>query len=132
MDDLKLCYMQEKTILLLKAVKMHKPMKPKIKGVLSITMLKQLMLNLVQDVNLVVFKAIYLLAFFGFFRLASLTPSHAKLFNATKFPLVKDIVWTIDGLQFILKFEKNMQNSDEFKIKKSCPVLSFIGYKKVN
>ena len=61
-----------KTILLIKAVKMHNPMKPKIKGVLSLNMFKQLMSHLVQDVNVVVFKAIYLLAFFwllyvGFF-----------------------------------------------------------------
>ena len=95
---------------------MHNPMKPKTKGVLSVSMLKQLMLHLVKDVNVVVFKAIYLLAFFGFFRLASLVPSHAKLFNSTRFPLVKDIVWTTDGFQLILKCAKNMQNSDEFKI----------------
>ena len=57
---------------------MHNPMKPKIKGVLSVAMLKQLMLHLVKDVNVVVFKAIYLLAFFGFFRLASLVPSHGS------------------------------------------------------
>ena len=72
---------------------MHNPMKLKIKGVLSIAILKQLILNLDQ-----VFKAIYLLAFFGFFRLASLIPSHAKQFNSTRFPFVKYIVWTTDGL----------------------------------
>ena len=85
-------------------------MKPKIKGVLSLTMLKQLMLHVAKDVNMVVFKAIYLLAFLGFFRLASLVPSHAKLFNSTRFPLVKDIVWTADDFQLILKCAKNMQN----------------------
>ena len=49
-----------KTLLLLKVVKMHNPMKPKIKGVLSIATLKQLVLKLDQDVNLVVFKAIFI------------------------------------------------------------------------
>ena len=99
-----------KTLLLIKAVKMHNPMKPRIKYVLSGTMLKQLMAKVVKDVNIVVFKAIYLLAFYGFFRLASLVPSHAKLFDSTKCPLVKDIVWTKDGLHFFLKCAKNMQN----------------------
>ena len=116
-----------KTLLLIKAVKMHNPMKPKIKGVLSVTMLKQLMSHLVNDVNVMVFKAIYLLAFFGFFRLASLVPSNAKLFISTRFPLVKDIVWTTDGFQLILKCAKNMQNFDEFKIihipKLSCDTI---------
>ena len=93
-----------KTLLLIKAVKMHNPMKPRIKGVLSLTMLKQLMLHVVKDVSMVVFTAIYLLGFF--FRLASLVPSHAKLFDATRFPLVKDIVWTTDGFQLILKCAK--------------------------
>ena len=119
--------LQKKTLLLIKAVKMHNPMKPKIKGVLSVAMLKQLMLHLVKDVNVVVFKAIYWLAFFGFFRLASLVPCHAKLFNSTRFPLVKDIVCTADGFQLILKCAKNMQNSDEFKIihipKLSCDTI---------
>ena len=105
-----------KTLLLVKAVKMHNPMKPKIKGILSVTMLKELMFHVVKDVNALVFKAIYLLAFFGFFRLASLVPSSAGQFNATRFPLVKDIVWTTDGFQLILKCAKNMQNLDEFKI----------------
>ena len=49
------------------------------------------------------------------------------LFHSTRFPLVKDIVWTIDGFQLILKCAKNMQNSDEFKIihipKLSCDTI---------
>ena len=81
------------------------------------SMLTELIVHLAKKyVNLVVFKAIYLPAFVGFFRVASLTPSHAKQFNSTRFVLVKDIVWTTDDLQFILKCAKNMQNCDEFKV----------------
>ena len=62
--------------------------------------------------------------------MASLTPSHAKLFNSTRFPLVNDIVWTTDGLQFILKCAKNMQNCDKFKVihipKLSCDTICHV------
>ena len=62
------------------------------------------------------FKGIFLLAFFGFFRLASLVPVHEKSFDNTRFPLVQDVIWTADGCQFILKCAKNMQESTQFKV----------------
>ena len=98
-----------RTLLLVKSVKMHNPLKPKIKGILSIDMLKGLMSVLGTMPSAVVYQSICLIAFFGFFRLASLVPVATHVFNKTRYPLVQDIIFTSKGLQIIQKCAKNMQ-----------------------
>ena len=60
--------------LLLKSVKMNVKMNVKIKGVISISMLKRLMKIVHKFYNGVTHKALFLVAYFGFFPLASLLP----------------------------------------------------------
>ena len=56
-----------RTLLLVKSVQIHNPLKPKIKGILSVDMLKGLMSVLTNVPNAIVYQSIYLIAFFGFF-----------------------------------------------------------------
>ena len=88
----------------------------KIKGILNMAMLQQLV-----DLTLVGSYAstlvpLYLLAFWGFFRLASLVPSSIGAFDSSRFPLVQDLVWATPGLYFILKCSKTMQASGQYKV----------------
>ena len=118
--------------LMMKSVLTNNPLKPKVKGVLSVTNLKQLISVLNTAGEQEVFGALFLLGFFGFFRLATLVPSKVIDFDVTRFPLVKDIIWTAKGFQMIIKCRKNMQNADQFdvvhipKLKSAdiCPVLA--------
>ena len=79
-----------RTLLLVKSIKMHNPLNPKIKGILSIDMLKGLLGTMP---NAVVYQSTCLIAFFGFFRLASLVPIATHVFDKTRYPLVQDIIF---------------------------------------
>ena len=105
-----------RTVLLIKSVKMNSVMKPKVKGVMSMQMLKLLVEKLQVMPNYLTYRAIMLLGFFGFFRLASLVPTTVKRFDPSRFPLVRDVIFTSSGMQIILKFTKNMQAHDAYRI----------------
>ena len=100
-------------MLMVKSVCVNSNLKIKIKGVLTVNMLKKLTTCLDDMVTAVSFKCIVLLGFFGFFRLASLVPSAVVNFHVSRFPLVKDLVWTQTGF---LKYAKNMQSCHECKV----------------
>ena len=117
---------------MIKAVLTNNPLKPKVKDVLSVENLKQLISVMGTSAEYLVFKVLFLLGFLGFFRLATLVPSKVAEFDITRFPLVKDIIWTSKGLQMSIKCRKNMQNVDQFdivhipKLKSTdiCPVVA--------
>ena len=105
-----------RTLLLVKSVKIHNPLKPKIKGILSIDMLKGLISMLGSMPNAVVYQSVCLLAFFGFFRLASLVPVTSNVFDRTRHPLVQDVIFTSKGFQIIQKCAKTMQFASQYRI----------------
>ena len=80
----------------------------KLKGIFTNAMLKELLNIVSQYEDGIVFQALFSLAFFGFFRLASLVPAYVNGFDASRFPLVLDVVWAPPGVQMILKHAKNM------------------------
>ena len=69
--------------LMIKSVLTNNPLKPKVKGVLSVTNLKQLISVMNTAGEQLVFKVLFLLGFFGFFRLATLVPSKVVEFDVT-------------------------------------------------
>ena len=129
---LKAALQARRTVLLIKSVKMNSVMKPKVKGVMSIQMLKSLVEKLQVMPNYLTYRAIMLLGFFGFFRLASLVPTTVQKFDPSRFPLVCDVIFTSTGMQFILKCAKTMQAHNAYQIihvpklqvLEICPVLA--------
>ena len=105
-----------RTLLLVKSVKIHNPLRTKIKGVLSVDMLKGLMSVFATMPNAIVYHSICLIAFFGFFLLASLVLIATHVFDKTRYPLVQDIIFTSKGLQIIQKCAKNMQFASQYRV----------------
>ena len=83
-------------------------------SVMSIQMLKKLMQK--NAPNYLTYKAVMLLGFFGFFRLASVVSPIVEKFDPTRLPLVRDIIFTTEGMQIILKYAKNVLAHDAFRI----------------
>ena len=82
--------------------------------------------------NGTVYKALFLSAFFGFLRLASLVPSSKLAFDKTRFPMRKDIVWGPPGAHLIITCAKSKQNSNQVQVVQLpklnsilCPVKAF-------
>ena len=77
-----------RVVLMCKSTKNNLPLKPKVKGIFMVDMLQRLV-HLTSDLpNAHTFKALFLFAFYGFFRLASLVPP-LSTFESTRHPLVK-------------------------------------------
>ena len=57
----------------------------KVKGVISISMLQKLMKVMQKYYNGVTYRALFLVAYFGFFWLASLLPSTTGTFDKTRY-----------------------------------------------
>ena len=110
------CLHTRQVLMFVKSLKYNGLVKPKIKGILNMTMLQQLVDLTLQRTHAHTLVPLYLLAFFGFFRLASLVPSSIGSFDSSRFPLVQDLVWATPGLHFILKCSKTMQASGQFKV----------------
>ena len=105
-----------KVVLMCKSAKNNLPLKPKVRGIFTVDMLERL-LHLTSDLpNAETFKALFLFAFYGFFRLASLAPPSLSTFDPTRYPLVKDIIWASQGMQYIQKTAKNMQSASEYRL----------------
>ena len=77
-----------KVQLLLKSVQMNAKMNVKVKGVITIEMLNKLVKIVHEYYNGVTYKALFLTAYFGFFRLASLLPPSIGLFDKPRYPIV--------------------------------------------
>ena len=121
-----------KVTLFIKSVKIHVSCSVKVKNVITIALLK----DLVKVSNHSIFghtiKALYLTAFLGFFRLATLVPNSMREFDITRYPVVKDVIWAVPGVHFIIKQSKTMQAMKEFRVAQLpslndpciCPVLA--------
>ena len=121
-----------KVVLFVKSVKVNIPSCVKVKNITTISLLK----SLIQVSNHPVFgytmKAIYLTAFFGFLRLATLVPNSVREFHVTRYPVVEDLVWAVPGVHFVIKQSKTMQAKKDFRVAQLpslqdlvvCPVLA--------
>ena len=63
-----------------------------------------------------VFKAVFLLAFFGFFHLSNLCPHSLSSFEFTRHLAAGDIFFDSDTLKVLLKWSKTIQSRDKVKL----------------
>lgn len=82
------------------------------------------------------YKAIFLLAFFGFFRISNLVPRTSVMFDASRHLCRGDILVSNPGLQVIIKWSKTLQSRHSYntipigKLANSvmCPVQAVLSY----
>ena len=79
-------------------------------------MVKKLMKFVHKYYSGVTYKALFLTAYFGFFRLSSLLPSAADQFNKTSSPIVEDVVSMNHDVHISITCAKHMQISGEYHI----------------
>lgn len=103
-----------KVSIMLKAIKNTLPYNPRYKGVFTIQQLTQLcdLCNYID--NGIVYKCVFLFAFYGFFRCSNLLPHSLSSFNSLRHLTRRDIYQTPSGLTIILKWSKTMQSSTQY------------------
>ena len=105
-----------KVMLLIKSVQMNAKLWVSVKSVMSITLLEKMLKSLSNFYNGVTYRALFLMAYFGFFRLASLVPNSVKSFDETRYPVFGDVIWGPPGFHLILTCAKNMQTSGDYQV----------------
>ena len=102
--------------LAIKAVAHNAPLSFKVKGILSISKLRQLVGALHEFPDHKVYTTICLMAFFGFYRLATLVPPSQAAFSPARYLTHGDIIWGSPGAHVIIKYAKNMQISGHSRV----------------
>ena len=102
--------------LVIRAVAHNAPLSFMIKGIRSITQLRQLIYALSNTPDKKVYKAIFLMGFYGFYCLSTLVPSARSGFSPSRFITHGDVIWGPPGAHIITKCSKNNQVSGQSRI----------------
>ena len=105
-----------KVALLLKSVQINARMSIKVKGIITLSMSEKLVQKTRRYINGDIFAALFVTAFFGFFRLSTLLPNKSTEFDRTHFPIQNDIVWGAPGVHIIITCSKTMQASNQVHV----------------
>ena len=100
----------------IRAVAYNAPVAVKVKGVLTITNLKDLRQAAEHLPDPPVYKAVMLLGSVGFYRLSTLVPSSVAPFSSGGFPTHGDIIWGPLGAHLVFKCTKSMQVSGQVQV----------------
>ena len=102
---------ERKVQLFVKSVQVNAKLQVKVKGVFTVELLQRLVTYVMRFTNAEVYRALFLVSFFGFFRLASLVPNSSAEFDITRFPVLGDVVWGAPGAYIVMTCSKTMQQA---------------------
>ena len=100
----------------IKSIKMARPLALPKKNIIDLNTLKSIIAVISNWPNSVVYKAVFLTAFFGFFRLSNIAPHAISEFDITRHFTGGDIFFQKDEVQLLLKWSKTMQYRNEYKL----------------
>ena len=106
----------KKLDLFIKSVAMNAPYRPKLKPVFTIADLRNISIKCDEIPNGLVYRAIFLLAYFAFFRLSNLVPQSQFAFDITRHLTVGDVIFGPPGAHILVKWHKAMQSSQDLKV----------------
>ena len=102
---------EKKVQLFIKSVQINARLQVKVKGIFTVQLLQKLVKGVSKFTNAEVYKALFLVSFFGFFRLASLVPNSSAEFDVTRFPVLGDVIWGAPGAHIVMTCSKTMQRA---------------------
>ena len=102
--------------LYLRSIAINLPYSPTPRGVFSLSVLQSISqsCDLLEDPEL--FRAIFLVAFFGFLRMSNVAPHSRAKFDPSRHILRQDVVFAYPGIHLILKWTKTLQERSSHHI----------------
>ena len=94
---------------LLKSIKINRPIAVTKKNIIDLSMLQQMVIQCEGMYLGQIFKAVFLLAFFGFLRLSNIAPHSLTSFDPSRYLCAGDLIFTKHFLKVILKWSKTIQ-----------------------
>ena len=92
--------------LFIKSLKSNSPLAPIVKLIIDDTLLLQIVTISAQLHSPLVYKALYLLAFFSFLRVSNILPNAARNFDKTRHLCVGDVVFAFQRVVIVVKWSK--------------------------
>ena len=122
--------------LLQRSFSINAPIRIRKRGLIDIKMLQDIILACDHLQYPIIYKSIFLLAFFTFLRISNFAPLAASQFDSSRHLTRGDVIWGHPGAHIIVKWAKNMQGRKEchvlqiplLKNKKLCPVTTLHNY----
>ena len=99
-----------------KALKINRPLALVTRNIMSLQQLQQLVLLCDLEPDGMVFKSIFLLAFFGFLRISNLAPHAVGAFDCTRHITRDDIEFHSQTMAITLKWSKTIQTRDRIHV----------------
>ena len=100
----------------IKSIKMSRPILITKRNVMDVNTLTELITLCDNRPNAVTFKANFLTAFFGFFRLSNLAPHATGEFDQSKHLTGGDVFFDKNQVKILLKWSKTLQFNDEVRV----------------
>ena len=100
----------------IKSMKLNRPVCLSTKNVISVEILQKIVHCCDTLYMGPIFKAIFLVAFFGFFRLSNLAPHSFSSFDISRHLAAGDIFFSKNFVKILVKWTKTLQTHDQIKI----------------
>ena len=107
---------ERKVQLFVKSVQINAKLQVKVKGIFKVELLQRLVTSVMRFTNAEVYRALFLVSFFGFFRLASLVSNLSAEFDVTRFPVLGDVIWGAPGAHIVMTCSKTMQKAGAMQV----------------
>ena len=109
--------------LFIKSLKINRPLAPVVKLVIDHTLLLQIVTVSAHLQYPLVYKSLYLLAFFSFLRLSNILPHTIKKFDKSRHLCVGDVVFAFQRAVIVVKWSKTRQD----RVKTTTVDIPFLG-----
>ena len=100
----------------IKALKINRPLTIPVRNIMGFKTLRRVVSNCLHYRDSVTLKAIFLSAFFGFFRLSNLVPHDLGGFDPSRHFTGGDVFFTRSSVSMLLKWSKTIQNRDQVRL----------------
>ena len=101
--------------LLLKSLSVNSEFNPRSKQVIDVKTLENISMACDGLRDPILFRAIFLTAFFAFFRISNIAPHSVAAFSNSKHLLRKDVLFAPPGAHILQKWSKSMQISTDYR-----------------
>lgn len=104
-----------KVFLLLRSFKINNLSQPTVRGIFDIPTLQKISESCCNSYDPPLFRSIFLVAFYGFFRMSNIAPHSASAFDPSRHFLRQDVIFSPPGVHIRVKWSKTQQNRQEVK-----------------
>ena len=111
--------------LFLRSLTINRSLNCKMQGIIDMALLRDIVQATIISPHSIVYRAIFLTAYFSFLRISNFAPEKAQSFDPSRHLSRGDVIFAPPGAHLIIKWAKNNQNRDHVHVVQ-IPALSYV------